>query len=289
MADLAPLETLYDASSGDPLPLPAELVAIYGGLRFRPRPGQPTLISNFVSTLDGVVSLNAPGHGKAVHSDAGGGDISGFDEHDRLVMGLLRAVADVVIVGTGGLRIGPDHMWTAEYIYPPLAGAYQKLRDNLGKGGPPLHVIVTASGEVDTGLRVFRSGEVPVLVVTTTDGARRIGARGVPPTVQIVAPQSSGLLSAQTILDAVRQAHPALPSDMVLIEGGPHLVGVFFAARRLDGLFLTLAPQIAGRDSSVERPGFVAGQLFAPEQPLWGMLVGVKRGGSHLFLRYSFE
>jgi len=278
MTDLAPLETLYDTSSGDLLPLPPELAALYGTLRFLPRPGRPTLISNFVSTLDGVVSLNAPGQ-------ASGGDISGFDEHDRLV----RAAADVVIVGTGGLRIGTDPVWTAEYIYPPLAGAYQKLRDNLGKGGPPLHVIVTASGEVDTGLRVFRSGEVPVLVVTTTEGARRISARGVPPTVQIVAPQSSGLLSAQTILDAVRQAHPALPSDMVLIEGGPHLVGVFFAARRLDGLFLTLAPQIAGRDSSVERPGFVAGQLFAPEQPLWGMLVGVKRGGSHLFLRYSFE
>ena len=285
MTDLAPLETLYDASSGDLLPLPAELAALYGDLRFRPRPGRPTLLSNFVSTLDGVVSLNAPGH-------AGGGDISGFDEHDRLVMGLLRAAADVVIVGTGGLRINPGAMWTAEYIYPPLAGAYRRLRDSLGQGGPPLHVIVTASGEVDTGLRVFSSGEVSVLVVTTTDGARRIRARGVPPTVQVVAPQSSGLLSAQTILDAVRHSsapHPARPGDIVLVEGGPRLVGVFFAERRLDELFLTLAPQIAGRDSSVERPGLVGGQLFAPEQPLWGMLVGVKRGGSHLFLRYSFE
>jgi hypothetical protein len=39
----------------------------------------------------------------------------------------------------------------------------------------------------------------------------------------------------------------------------------------------------------VERPGFVAGKMFAPEQPLWGTLAGVKRGGSHLFLRYLFE
>ncbi len=281
MTDLTPLETLYDASSGDLLPLPPELAALYGRLAFPSQPNRPTVISNFVSTLDGAVSLNVPGH-------AGGGDISGFDQRDRLVMGLLRAVADVVIVGTGGLRIGPDHIWTAEYIYPPLAGAYRRLRDSLGKDGPPLHVIVTASGEVNAGLRVFQSGEVPVLIVTTTDGSQRILVRGMPSRVQVVAPQSSGLLSAQTILDVVRQAHPARQGDIFLAEGGPRLVGVFFAERRLDELFLTLAPQIAGRDGSVERPGFVSGHVFAPEHPLWGTLVGVKRGGSHLFLRYSF-
>ncbi len=282
MTDLTPLETLYDASSGDPLPLPPELATLYGRLGFPSHPNRPSVISNFVSTLDGAVSLNVPGH-------AGGGDISGFDQHDRLVMGLLRAVADVVIVGTGGLRIGPDHIWTAEYIYPPLATAYQGLRDSLEKSGPPLHVIVTASGEVNPDLRVFQSGEVPVLVVTTTDGSQRLRARGMPPRVQIVASKSSGLLSAQTILDVVRQAHPPRQGDIALVEGGPRLVGVFFAERRLDELFLTLAPQIAGRDGSVERPGFVSGHVFAPEHPLWGTLVGVKRGGSHLFLRYSFE
>jgi hypothetical protein len=51
---------------------------------------------------------------------------------------------------------------------------------------------------------------------------------------------------------------------------------------------LTLAPQVAGRDGSVERPGFVAGKRFAPDHPRWATLVGVKRGDSHLFLRYAF-
>jgi riboflavin biosynthesis pyrimidine reductase len=73
------------------------------------------------------------------------------------------------------------------------------------------------------------------------------------------------------------------------VEGGPQLIGDFFAEACLDELFLTLAPQLAGRDSSSERPGLVAGKRFAPELPLWGSLVGVKRGGSHLFLRYVFE
>ena len=63
----------------------------------------------------------------------------------------------------------------------------------------------------------------------------------------------------------------------------------FFAERRIDEQFLTLAPQVAGRDGLPARPGLVAGKLFAPDHPLWGTLIGVKRGGSHLFLRYAFS
>jgi len=75
---------------------------------------------------------------------------------------------------------------------------------------------------------------------------------------------------------------------VILVEGGPQLMGDFFAGELLDELFLTLAPQIAGRDAEIERPGLVAGKRFAPEHPLWGTLVSIKRGGSHLFLRYAF-
>ena len=75
---------------------------------------------------------------------------------------------------------------------------------------------------------------------------------------------------------------------MVLIEAGPRLMSDFFAERLIDELFLTLAPQVAGRDSAIERPGFVSGKQFAPEHPVWGTLVSLKRGGDHLFLRYAF-
>ncbi len=51
---------------------------------------------------------------------------------------------------------------------------------------------------------------------------------------------------------------------------------------------LPAAPQLAGRDASTERPGLVEGHRFASEHPLWGTLVSVKRGGSHLFVRYAF-
>jgi riboflavin biosynthesis pyrimidine reductase len=132
---------------------------------------------------------------------------------------------------------------------------------------------------------VFQSGEVPVLLVTTTQVEEHIRAQHLPPGVEVLAVPSAGSLSARAILQAVSRVRQC---EVILVEGGPQLMGDFFAERLLDELFLTLAPQIAGRDAEVERPGLVMGKLFAPEHPLWGTLVSIKRGGSHLFLRYAF-
>ena len=282
MNALAPLESLYvverGADSRD-LSLPPDLATLYGRLQFSAYAHRPYVIGNFVTTLDGVVALNETDH-------AGGGEISGSNQHDRMVMGLLRAVADAVIVGAGTLRSVPQHRWTAQYIYPALAGAYQEFRTIMGKSEPPLNVVVTARGELNLALPVFQSGEVAVLIVTTTHGAERIRQQRLPPSVQVSEVQSAGGLSARAILEAVSRVRQG---DMILVEGGPQLMGDFFAERCLDELFLTLAPQIAGRDENTQRPGLVAGKRFAPEHPLWGTLIGVKRGGSHLFLRYTFE
>ena len=75
---------------------------------------------------------------------------------------------------------------------------------------------------------------------------------------------------------------------LILVEGGPQLLGDFFAEKRLDELFLTLAPQIAGRRDPLARPGLVAGRTFAPEHPVWGTLAGIRRADNLLFLRYTF-
>jgi len=279
MNTLTPLETLFDIGYGRDLELPSELVKLYGHLHFPFHPGGSYVIGNFVSTLDGVVTLGQPGK-------SGGGDISGFNQHDQMVMGLLRAIADAVIVGSGTFRAAPRHLWTAQYIYPALADAYQELRSTLGKTQPPLNVIVTARGEINLHRPVFQSGEVPVLIVTTPQGAERIHEQPLPPAVQVSAVQGTGVLSVRAILEAVNAVRQC---DRILVEAGPQLMGDFLAEHYLNELFLTLAPQIAGRDSSVERPGFVAGKLFAPEHPLWGTLISVRRAGSHLFLRYAFK
>lgn len=250
-----------------------------------PARARPYLFSNFVTTLDGVVSLNVKGH-------ASGGDISGFSVPDRMVMGLLRAIADVVIVGAGTLSADRHHVWTAEGIFPDLADDYRSLRAALGKSGPPLNVFVSGSGRIDLGLPVFAAGEVPALIVTTTTGAKRLGRQKRPGSVEIRAVRAGaahgepGAIRARAILEQVRKLSSG---KRILVEGGPRLLGDFYAERLLDEQFLTLAPQIAGREAGDSRLSLVMGRAFAPRSPLWGTLVDVRRGGGLLFLRYSFS
>ncbi|HEX5414210.1 MAG TPA: dihydrofolate reductase family protein [Chloroflexota bacterium] len=277
MTTLSPLQTLFDAGRGNLVPLPAELADLYGELRLAMPTGRPAILANFVETLDGVVSLAVPGQ-------AGGSAISGSNAHDRMVMGILRAVADAVVVGAGTLRSVPLHLWTAEYVYPPLAPAYGSLRAALGKSEPPLNVIVSARGDLNLDWRVFRSGEVSSIIVTTAEGAERIRQHPVPPSVQIDVARASGKVPASRVLAAIERVRPG---RIILVEGGPYLLGDFLAEALLDTLFLTLAPQIAGRDNNVERPALVEGRVFAPDHPLWTSLSSVKRAESHLFLRYA--
>jgi riboflavin biosynthesis pyrimidine reductase len=279
--NVAPLETLYQVTGGIELPLPPELAIRYGSLSFPPHTGRPYILANLAITVDGVVALNTPGY-------MSGRDISGFNEQDKLVIGLLRSVADAVVVGAGTLRVERNHIWTAAHIRSPFVQAYQQLRASLGKSGPPLNVIVTASGAVDLHLRVFQSGVVPVLIVTTAQGAERLHEQSIPPSVQIAvaSEQRHNTISAQAIIAAVNSLRP---EGMILVEGGPTLIGNFFEEHLLDELFLTLAPQVAGRNETTERPGLVSGTQLAPEHTIWGKLIGVKRGESQLFLRYTFR
>src|ERR1035441_587066 len=170
---LAPLDTLYETKLGKALPLPPRLARLYGGLRMPLPRSRPHVFSNFVTTLDGVVSLNAKGH-------ASGADISGFSAQDRMVMGLLRAIADVVIIGSGTLGADSLRLWTAAAVFPQLADEYRRLSKALGKSEAPLNVIVSGSGKVDLRLPVFASGKVQALVVTTAVGAKHLLKRGVP-------------------------------------------------------------------------------------------------------------
>jgi len=273
-----PLETLYETNWGTPVPLPKDLSELYGDLSF-PRRVLPHIISNFVTTLDGVASLDSQ---ELAPDDA----ISGASPEDRMVMGLLRSSCDAVVIGAGSLRSAPGYLGSAGAIFPPLEGPYAVLRSSLGKTQPPLNVIVSARGLLDPKMRLLHSGEVPVLIVTTSAGRRNIESIGPSPAVKIFVRESSGAFSADTIIEAITSNCSA--PDLILVEGGPRLMGRFFADGCLDELFLTLASQIAGRDGHVNRPGLVEGELFSPERPLWGRLLSVKRGGSTLFLRYAF-
>jgi riboflavin biosynthesis pyrimidine reductase len=275
---LEPLRTLFDSEFNSPIPLPGRLATLYGGgLSFRLPADRPLVLGNFVSTLDGVVELHAPGK-------LGGGPISGYNRHDHLVMGLLRVVADAVIVGAGTLRSAPGHRWTAEQIAPAYAASFAALRAEMGLAPAPLHVFVTAGGALDLAQPVFQTPDLPVLIVTTEAGYARLRQEALPSHVT-VAVGGSERISA---VDVLREVGATRPARILLTEGGPRLMGDFFAERQLDELFLTLAPQVAGRDDATTRPGFVADRALAPDQPTWGDLISIKRGEGFLFLRYRF-
>ena len=279
-AEFTPLRTLLASARGRALPLPPRLLRLYGTFRLpNPRPGFAHVFSNFVSTLDGVVSLQVKGH-------SGGGDISGFSAQDRMVMGLLRAVADTVIVGSGTLAADPGHVWIPAAICPELEGDYARLEAAIAKRSAALNVIVSAMGSVDLRLPVFASGKTPVVIITTARGAKQLLKRRVPDSVQIRAIRGQAAnISAAHILDEI---HRVVAAKRILVEGGPRLLGQFYEEHLLDEQFLSLAPQLSGRQIGDARLSLVMGKTFAPRHPHWGQLTDARLGRRLLFLRYRF-
>jgi riboflavin biosynthesis pyrimidine reductase len=277
-AQFASLRTLVEARHGHALPLPSKLLRLYGAFRLPvPRSGFH-VFSNFVSTLDGVVSLQVKGH-------SGGGDISGFSGQDRMVMGLLRAAADAVIVGSGTLAADPQHVWTPQAICPELGDDYQRLADAMAKPRA-LNVIVSAAGMVDLRLPVFTSGKVAAMIITTVRGAKQLRRLRAPDSVQIhVVRRRSGEIPAADILRAVGRE---VTGRRVLVEGGPRLLATFYKEHLIDEQFLSLAPQLSGREIGDARMGLVMGKTFAPRDPRWGRLTDARQGSRLLFLRYGF-
>lgn len=276
---LPPFQVLLDRSRGVTLPLPEPLRTVYGTLRLGKTGPEPTVFANFASTLDGVVGF--PGAGAAP-----GRAITGPDLHDRFLMGLLRASADSIVVGAGTVRASPRHIWTAEHAFALGASSFEELRRRLRVRPAPPTFVVTASGSIDPGWSLFSSSDTEVVVVATARAARRIsGLPGGRRLTVHVAGKSSRLTSG-AILDAV---HSVGPARRILLEGGPHLMADFLAGNAVDELFLTLAPQVAGRGPEDYRPGLAEGRRFLPGRPRWGSLEGIRQGGTLTFLRTRFE
>jgi riboflavin biosynthesis pyrimidine reductase len=172
-----------------------------------------------------------------------------------------------------------------------LAEAFQALRRTLELSPTPLNVILTASGDLNLDLPVFASGQVEALILTTPMGAERLRSATLPARVWVPPGSAEGRLTAAGVLAAIADHFPNR-ARRVLVEGGPQVMGDFLGERLVDELFLTLAPQVVGRDANagtVERPGLVSGRLLAPDAPLWSTLASVHRADSHLFLRYALN
>src|SRR5260370_5265116 len=247
---LEPFEVLYEAAGLPGYKLPAALHHRYGRLGFAKR----TVYSNFVASVDGVVSLG--------EKPSAGSVISAKYPADRFLMGLLRACADVVLIGAGTLRATPGHLWTPSHVYPELATEFLALRSALGRGRQPQLVVVTASGKLDAAHPALVTGP---LVMTTAEGARALGNR-LPNTCEVV--ERGKRLDLGKVVADLRDRG----LDAILTEGGPHVIAQLLEAGLLDEAFLPRSPVIPGRgEDKTLRPVGGAGpppcRRAAPKPP----------------------
>lgn len=267
---MRPLETLYQAPELAASALTPSLEALYGGGLAL---DGPRVYANFVSTLDGVVAFPALAQSNKL--------ISGGSDGDRFVMGLLRAFADVVLIGAGTLAGSPRGTWTPERAYPPARAHYAELRRMLGKREQPQLAVLTGRGSIDPQHPALESG---ALVLTSARGAARLGRR--PPAASTVV--SLGSQSAFDLRDVVEGLRER-GHHLILSEAGPHAFGAFLRAGVVDELFLTVSPLLAGTSAGDDRLSLVAGAALLPTRLVRTRLLSLRRQSEHLFARYAVD
>jgi riboflavin biosynthesis pyrimidine reductase len=267
---MQPLELLAEPVGLPAFPLPRELAERYPGTLGFP---EEWLYVNFVETLDGVVALPEVPRANRLIADA--------SEADHFVMALLRACAQAVLIGSGTLRASPSSRWLPESVFPDAAPQLAELRAELGLPPQPRLAVVTGGRST---LMLPDGAAERTIVLTTRAGSERVA--GELPGVEVVGVSDGDEVDVLAAVAALRERGLA----RILCEGGPTLFGSCLRAGLVDELFLTLSPVVAGRSLLVrEALGLVESEAFLPETRLGAALRGVRRSGSHLFLRYALR
>lgn len=265
-----PLELLFERPGLPQLELPGELRRLYGGgLGF----DEPRVYANFVQTIDGVVAIPELERSNVLVADE--------SDADRFVMGLLRACADVVLVGTGTLLASPQGTWRPERVYPDAADAFAELRRLRGRPERPAVAIVTSGASFDPGHPIVAAGALVLTVERSAPALRE----AVPDSEQVVAVNDGDWVDLPRAVAALHERGHSL----VLSEAGPTTFGALLAQGAVDELFLTVSPVLAGRAGESGRLGLVEGVELLPGAHMRGGLASVRRGGAHLLLRYTLS
>jgi riboflavin biosynthesis pyrimidine reductase len=267
MTGLEPLALLHERPDGG-LRLPPELRRLYGGDLALP---ERCLYANFVQTVDGVVAIRSVTDSNRL--------IAGDSDADRFVMGLLRAAADLVLIGSGTLRASARGRWQPETVFPAGAAAYAALRRDLGLEQRPRVAILTASGSIPPDRAVLEDSPI---VLTTEAGAARLG--GAHAGIDVATLPGDAGVDVRSAVELLQQRG----YRRILSEAGPHVFGSLVAADLVDELFLTLSPLLAGRLASGSL-GLVEGIALLPERTRPARLRSVRVDDSHLFLHYALR
>jgi riboflavin biosynthesis pyrimidine reductase len=201
------------------------LAAVYSYPKLAP--GEQWLRANMVASLDGAATLA----GRS-------GGLSG--EADRQVFAMLRALADVIVVGAGTARAEGY-----EPVKPGVEGVrWQWLRE--GRTPSPPIAVVTRRLDLDltSPLVTAAPGHARTILITT---------EAAPPERCERAAAAADLVVCGEVRVNLAGALAALAGrghQRVLTEGGPHLLSQFTGAGLLDELDLTFSPMLAGPDAS---------------------------------------
>ena len=221
------------------------------------------LRANMVASLDGAASLG----GRS-------GGLSG--EADQQVFALLRALADVIMVGAGTARVEG---------YRPVRPGEEGARWSWLRAGrapsPPIAVVTRRLDlDLESPLLAASPDHARTIVITTeaAPAGRRAAAAAVSDV--IVAGRESVDIGAAVGALAGRGHR------QILTEGGPHLLSQIIEAGLLDELCLTLSPLLAGpgADRIVAGPGPLHRGAGGPGHPLG--LAHVLADDGHLLCRY---
>lgn len=212
----------------------------------------PWLRANMITSLDG-----------AAWWDERTGPLG--NEADRTLFALMRALADVVIVGAGTVRaegygpVRPRREWEA-------------LR--RGRSAVPPLAVVSRSLSLDFDAPIFTAAtEQTILITTESAPASQVGLAKARADVIVAGRDSVDF--GQAVRELVARGHSRL-----LCEGGPTVLSEVAAAGVLDELCLTLSPVLLAGD-----PARILDGAPLPE-PGRFRLRHVLQEDDFLFLRY---
>jgi riboflavin biosynthesis pyrimidine reductase len=212
---------------------------------------------NMVSSIDGAATL-----------DGRVGTLTG--PADQRLLLLLRALADVLVVGAGTVRAEGYGPLTVD---PALA----PLREAVGQSGAPRLVVPTRSLDLDLDGPAFADAIEPPLVVTT----------GLAPSERVRAAEEVAevvVLGDETVdLRAMLDLLSERGARRILSEGGPGLLAGLLAEDLVDELCLAVAPVVTcGAGSRITAgPSLPAPASFH--------LAQVAEREEFVFLRYTRE
>ncbi len=160
----------------------------------------------------------------------------------------LRAYADVLIHGK---NTASSHR-TVDSLAKP---EFRELRKNLGKSEDLVYIVLSDHPDEKLHRQLENSNNIKSRIL------------------------KSDITELNQLL--TKKEH-----KIVLVEGGPHVLGAFFKARLIDEVFLTLAPKIFGNEKN-ETLTMVEGFMFPADQVPTLELISTKSIENELFLRYK--